>query len=175
MENVNFDKFQKENHMIKLYFKKLLSMVVYLLLCGIIYRVAFGLLFSIANIFKNPITDMLVLFGIPLAISIVIVYIRRTRNDKIRRAYLKELDDSKYCFDSELKYMLVFQDFRAEILSFSTLSIILFIFSALNTHSPWYAYLILFSVICLTDILAIIIDFGLWLLVHRAWRKDELR
>ncbi len=156
--------------MLKLYFKKLASMLFYWLFCEIVYIVAFNLLYSVSDIFKNPIIDTFIFPDVLLMLSAIIVYIRRTRNDKMRRTYLKETESLTHTFKNEFKYMIGFFDFRAEIFSFVTIFLFPFIASVLTSRTRWYNALMMVVMIALF----IIFDLGLWMLVHRAWCKDEI-
>ena len=73
---------------VKLYLKKLGSILLYTVLCFFVYFISFNILVSIANIFKTPIFRYGILVGVPVVIAFITVHRFRVEKSEIRRAYL---------------------------------------------------------------------------------------
>lgn len=159
--------------MVKLYFKKLFSMIIGLILWVLIYFVGYNLLATLSNVFENPIIKYLVLFGLPLLAIIIIVYNRRLENNEIRRSYKQAVESSKPTLKETIKYMSNFSDFRAELLSFATIFFPFVLIIGFGAEIPWWASIITVIVVWgVTVAICGIIDFILWTVVHNKWRKD---
>ena len=157
----------------KLYFRKVLSMLIHLAICFAVYFIGFSILSLIANFFKHPIIRFGVLFGIPLVIVLIRVYHKRIEDNEMRRAYLALANKEKLVLKEEWKYMIKFPHFLAEILAFVTIFSPIVIAVGLANPANFFAS-ILAGVIVLATFGAIyfVLDFALWMIVHNTWRKE---
>ena len=126
---------------VKLYFKKLLFMLLYVSLCLLIYFLGFSILVSIANIFENSMIRNCVLIGIPVGIIFTIVYCHRRDKSGIRRVYLEQLGHVKLSIKEELAYILHFPEFIAELLAFFTIILPVILAIGVASAAPWWARL----------------------------------
>ena len=106
--------------MVKLYLKKLGSILLYTVLCFFVYFISFNILVSIANIFKTPIFRYGILVGVPVVIAFITVHRFRVEKSEIRRAYLSIVGTEKIGIKSEWRYMTRFSEFIAENIAFAT-------------------------------------------------------
>ena len=97
--------------MIKLYFKKLLSMLLYAGIWILVFFIGYGAFATAANFFKFNIVRYSILIGIPAIIILAIVYNHRKEKTEIKRFYLKSVTDKKMILIKEIRYMLTFPDF----------------------------------------------------------------
>ena len=157
----------------KLYFKKLLSILLYALICLAIYFIGFSILSLIANFFKNGIIRLIVLLGIPLTIVLIRIYNQRLENQEMRREYLANENKGRLNLKDEWRYMILFPHFLAEISAFSTLVFLVTFASLIGVDAPFGVRIlsIVFSFVPIA-VLYFIIDFVLWMLVHKTWKKE---
>lgn len=94
---------------------------------------------------------------------------RRLNQSEKRRQYLDELSDSPFRFSAETVKVLKSADFLAELAVFVTFLVLLTIASwggnILSTIIHSLIYILFF----------VIIDAGIWLLVHSNWAKERIR
>lgn len=169
--------------MLKLYLKKLLTIVFYLILFFTICVIGYNVLFTISNFFKSKFVMYIFVIGIPAFIIFEIVYHYRCNNLANKRSYISNNKDKKMNLKNEFSYILNFPDFQAEILSFVTIIVGFFIFIAIqivkSTDAPWYAQLfagLITGVLMFGIGLAIcfVLDFLFWILIHIKWRKNNI-
>ncbi len=157
----------------KLYFKKLWSIIVYALTCFAIYFIGFSIISLIANFFKNPIVRLIILLGIPLTIILIRIYNKRLENSEMRREYLASVNQEHSALKDEWQYMIKFPHFLAEVFAFSTLTFLFTFVTIIGIAVPFavriFSMLIVFII---SAGLYFVIDFGLWMLVHRTWKKE---
>ena len=160
--------------MVKLYFKKLGLMFFYVFLVFFIYYIGFGLLKTIANFFELPIIKYGVLFGVPTAIILISIYRHRIEKNEFRRSYLESTDKEKLILKNELRYMLKFDDFLAEMYSFATIIFPFVIAIGVGSQAPWYADIIA-GILVFGVFLGFlfVLDFAFLIIVHMKWRKDS--
>lgn len=161
--------------MLKLYLKKLLTMVVYICVFLALYFVVYSALFTLSNFFEAPVLRYLVLFGIPLILIFGVVYHFRAKDGFNRSEYLKNTDRAKLHLKDEFHYLLKFPAFRTELLAFSTFLVpFLFAIGISNENeAPWWANVIAgFLLYLLFAGVYAVIDALLWTSVHRKWRKN---
>lgn len=158
--------------MTRLYFKKLLSVVVGFVLWAVIYFIGFNLLLTVSNIFENQILYYFIVYGIPLIIILAIVFNRRAGNVDLKRSYKNAFDNSKPSLKEEIMYILKSSDFQAEILAFASFFIPFDIIVGFGAEIPWWASIIT-AIVVLGALVAIcgVFDFILWTIVHINWRK----
>ncbi len=158
--------------MIKLYFKKLGSMILDIVIFMIVHGMVFNFLYTISNFFVAQNTKSIVWFGIPLIVFLVVIYSLRLRKNEIQYDYLKSNSEQKFSLKSEFEYMRTFVDFRMEILSFATIVLVLIIGVCISNQSAWWENFIAGTVVlCLAVAVYMILDFTLWLFVHIRWKK----
>lgn len=156
----------------KLYFKKLISILGHFALCYAIYFIGFSILSLIANFFKNDLVRICIAFGIPLILVLIRVFNRRVENQEMRRAYLADANRERFVFREEWVRICKFPHFRAEVLAFATLDLVITVIILFWVTASWRGYLLL-ALIFFAAPCAIFfsIDFLLWLKVHNTWRK----
>ena len=157
----------------KLYFKKLSSIILYTLICVAIYFIGFSIISLIANFFKNAIIRLIILLGIPLTIILIRIYNKRLENPEIRREYLASVNKEKFNLKDEWQYMIKFPHFLAELSAFSTLAFLYALLTVIGVPVPFLIKIlsILLAFIIFAG-LYFVIDFGLWILIHRTWKKE---
>ncbi len=166
--------------MLKLYFKKLFSMLLDMVIVIIVYNMFFNLTYTLSNFFVEQKAKNVVLFGIPFIIMLIVIHGMRLRNGEKRRLYLNSVGEAKLNFKSELRYMLSYSEFHAELLSFATIVLPLALGMALtidNDVSTALNLFVGFIVLCFCVALFAFFDFLLWVLVHTKWKKisDSLK
>lgn len=158
--------------MIKLYFKKLLLMLIYVIICFLIYYVGFSILATLANFFEAPIIRYGVMFGIPAIIILIIIYKHRIEKKEMRRSYLERTNKEKLILKNEFLYMFRFPDFLTEIFSFTTIILPAVIAIGIGNQAPWWADVFAGTIIlCILVSMFFVLDFIFWMIVHIAWRK----
>ncbi len=162
--------------MVKLYLKKLLTVFLYGVGIVGIYYVGYGILATFSNFFVDyPIVRYAILFGIPVAIVLRIVWTYRTENTALRREFLSSRNEQALSFKEKCQLIIVFPHFQSEMLAFGTYAFVfVLLFGIANAASAaWYASLlagIVFFV--LIAALCFAIDLFVWLLVCRKWLRD---
>lgn len=160
--------------MIKLYFKKLLSMLLCIGLFFVIYYLGSGALMTLSNFFKNPIVRYSILFGIPVMIIIALIFKRRLENAQGKREYLKNRRERGEGLKNEWLYLLGLPDFRAEAAAFATALLPFLIAVGIGSDAPFWADLLAGAVLfCLLEGVLLALDFSLWLTVHIKWVKQN--
>lgn len=113
-----------------------------------------------------PLLRNLCYLALPVFFIALFTYLRRQNNGEMRRGYQDALDGSPFLFGKELIRVLKSSDFLAELAAFVTILIPLSISgNVLNTVLIVLTYTLFF----------ILIDAGIWLLLHRKWAKERLR
>ena len=157
----------------KLYFKKIFSITLYSLICLAIYFIGFSIISLIANFFKNPIIKLIILLGIPLTIILIRIYNKRLENPEMRREYFAAVNQGRFALKEEWRYMIKFPHFLAEILAFSTLAFLFAFVTIIGIAVSFTVKLLsMLTVFIISAGLYFVIDFGLWMLVHRTWKKE---
>ena len=157
----------------KLYFKKVLSMLIHLAICFAVYFIGFSILSLIANFFNHPLIRFGVLFGIPLVIVLIRVYHKRIENNEMRRSYLAEANRERLILKEEWQYMIKFPHFLAEILAFVTIfSPIVIAVGVANPVNFFVGILAGAIVLATFGMIYFVLDFALWMIVHNTWRKE---
>lgn len=158
---------------LKIYFKKLISFVLGFLIWIIVFRIGFDGIVTFANFFSAyPVVRTLIVGGIPTLIMLVIIYSRRKSNNTLKREYYERID-SIVGFKGLILYLIKTRDFIAEVATFSSVLLpFLFAIGSNNKDAPVliniFTGLIVFAVFVLGFSL---IDFLLWFLVHKSWKK----
>ncbi len=156
---------------VKLYFKKLLIILLFAGLCFVISLLGSVILLTVANFFQNVFVRSLILIGIPAVVILGIVYHYRRENKDLARAYQEYCNHEKMTFKKELLYMIRFPDFLAEILAFATILLPMIIALCIATSEPlWAEMLAGVIVLCIAEAVFFVIDFALWMIVHHWWR-----
>ena len=157
--------------MIKLYFKKLLWIIIFLLIYIAVYFISFNLLYTVANFFKDRnIIGKIILFGIPFICSMGIIYCLRVNNNKLRTEYLSSLLSDNYSFSKDVIFILKSKSFISEILAFETVSVPLSLSVGISEKIPILPLII--GTILLSvggAILFGIVDLVIWLSVLKVW------
>ncbi len=103
--------------------------------------------------------------ALPVFLIALYSYLRRQNNGEARRSYLDALDDSPFVLGKELLRVLNSRDFLTELAAFVTILIPLSLSrNILNTLLTVVIYTLFF----------LLIDAGIWLLLHRKWAKERL-
>ena len=163
--------------MVKLYFKKLLSIFLYGAAIVAIYYVGYAILATFSNFFRDyPIVRYAILFGIPLGIVLRIIWTYRVENAGLRREFLSCHKEQSLSFKEKCQFMMGFSYIRAEISAFATYAFVfVLLFGIANADSAaWYANLmagvltfLLIVLICLS------LDLLIWYLIYRKWLRES--
>ena len=163
--------------MVKLYFKKLVSILLYGASVFGVFYVGYSILAIISNFFTDyPIVRYAILFGVPLGIVLKIVCTYRVENAVLRREFLSFCEDQSISFQQKCRFIMCFSHFRAEMLAYATYA---FLFSlvfgiANGASAPWYANLFAGTVFFLLIMLAVgLVDLLSWLLICRKWLRES--
>lgn len=160
--------------MVKLYFKKLLSMFLSVALLILIYYIGFSALMTASNFFKALWIRYVVLFGIPALIILVMVYRRRAENAEIRRCYLTYSAPPKTGVKQEFLYILRLADFLMELAAFATILLPFLVGIGIENQAPWWANILAGIIMfCLFEGGYFLLDWMLWLLVHNKWQRER--
>ncbi len=159
----------------KLYRKKLFSILLHTIVCYVIYLIGFSLISLIANFFTNPFIKLVFLLGIPLMIVLIRVYNRRLENAELRRSYLGDANRDRFAVADEWRCMLKFPHFLAELFAFATILFPVTLIISITLPTTWWIRIFvgLLSFGLLWGIY-FIVDFALWLFIHKAWRKEYI-
>ena len=161
--------------MLKLYFKKLLTILLYGVGVVAIFYIGYGILATLSNFFREvPVVRYLILLGIPLAIVFRIIWTYRVENAVLRREVLscdKEQGDS---FGERCRLIFGFSHFRAEALAFATYAFLVVLPFAIASKAAWYAdllagvivFLLITASCCSVDLL-------LWILIYKKWTRES--
>ena len=157
----------------KLYFKKLISIMLYTLIFIAIYLIGFSIISLIANFFKSLLVRMIISFGIPLTIILIRIYNKRLENPDMRREYLASVKKGKLSLKEEWQYIIKFPHFLAELFAFLTLAFVYSFLSIIGFPVP-FIIRILSMLLCFIIFASLyfVIDFSHWIFVHRTWKKE---
>ena len=162
--------------MLRLYVKKLLSLLACAGVLWLIFFLGSGALLTTANFFSNPVAQFAVLAGIPAGLTMLIIFLRRLQNMKLEGAYLAYCDGEMPTVKKELTYLWRFDHLRAELAAAETVVVVLVLALSASGTAPWYANLLV-SIFCLVGVGAVflLLDGGLWLLIHARWRRSAVK
>ncbi len=162
--------------MLKLYVKKLVSVLVYALVVWLIFFLGSGALLTTANFFASPVEQFAILAGIPVALILLIIFYRRLQNMDLEGAYLNYCAGEKPTVKQEFVYLWRFSHLRAELAAVETIVLLLVMALAASGTNPWYANL-LAGVICLLSVgvVFLIVDVALWLVIQALWRRSAMK
>lgn len=155
--------------MAKLCIKKIFKGLLYAILFYTVYLLLGNVLITISNFFKNTFITFMFIVGIPAFIVSMRIYRGRRDNSENKKKYMDDNKDTKMSFGNEFKYIIKLKEFQAEMISIAI--IILGIISAALSSKENLSVIAVFSLYA--PILAGI-DFLIWYLVHRYWRKNNM-
>ncbi len=161
----------------KLYFQKLVRGIKYVLIFLAVYIFGANVLVTIANFFKDhPLIQSLILLGIPAVIVFIMASSKRLKDRDHGKQYKKDLGDRMGNLKSELGYVLMSDDYKAELLSAVTYvvlftTVMLLAGGFANFVSRLVSDLIIGGIFLLAYALGNLLS---WLYVHRKYAKDEL-
>lgn len=162
--------------MLKLYAKKLLSILGYAAALGLIFFFGSGALLTTANFFSHPLTQFAILVGIPSLLCLLLIFYRRMMNMDIEGAYLAYCDGEKPTVRQELAYLFHFDHLRVELLAEETLALLLVLALAASGSAPWYANLLAGVIILVgVGVVFALLDGLLWLLIQALWRRSAVK
>ena len=157
--------------MAKLCVRKIFKGLVYGALFYVIYLLLGNILITLSNFFKNTFMTFFIVVGIPAFIVSMRIYRRRRDDSDNKRKYIEDNKDTKMTFANEVKYIFVFKEFQSEIISIGIIIFAIIIFmTSFSSNVNW-------SIIAILSLYAPIlvgIDFTIWYLVHRYWRKNNM-
>ncbi len=107
--------------MVKFYFKKLFSMLLYIVLFLVIYFLSYIVLSPMANFFHNQVVRYSFLIGIPALIVYVVISIRRINKGEFKHFCSDGSNSIKTTFAADIKCILRSSYFLADIFSFVTI------------------------------------------------------
>ena len=153
----------------KLYLSKLWRGILAVAIVKLLSSMLTDVLITAVNVFipeSLALVRNIFYLAIPIFLVALVTYLRRQNNSEIRRLYQAELGADPFRWATDLKKTVKSPDFRAELFAFLTL---------------WLPILILFGVVInvpvsliLSLVLFVVIDLGVWLLLHRSWAKERL-
>ena len=161
----------EKTYMLRLYFKKIIWIPVYIiawLIITLLISLFLGMFFSPAFI------AVFSFIGIIILIT-AITFKTRYNNNATKREYL--IITKSFKIKSEILKVLHTKDFIADLLVFVTFALILVIISALKLISQTNIIIWLlatFIVIFFTTILLSTIDIAYWLLIRYRWYKEKI-
>lgn len=156
---------------VRLYFKKLLTMLLLAGLCFAISVLGSVILITVANFFQNVLIRSLILIGIPAIIILCIVYHYRRENDELKRAYQEYCDHDRITLIKELLFMIKCPDFLMELLAFTTIMVPLVLTLCIASDVPWWVEILAGGIIlCIAEAVFLVIDLALWLMVYHWWK-----
>lgn len=155
--------------MIKLYFKKLIWLIVY---------VVFGFgIFAVMALFLNPFLSpaFILIFSFVVTFMFVTSYTIRNRypDGALKRAYLAETES--FNLKTEIMKVLRFEHFIAELLVYITFGIIIVTIAFLRVETISVLKLLWGTIkaISMFTIPFTIIDIVFWLLIRYRWYKEK--
>lgn len=153
----------------KLYFIKLGKGLVLTAFVWLALDMLLDVLITAVNVIipkSLPIIRTICYLALPVFFIALYTYLRRQNNGEMRRSYLDALDDSPFVLGKELTIVLKSRDFLTELAAFGTILIPLSLSrNILSTLLTVVIYTLFF----------LLIDAGIWLLIHRKWAKERLR
>jgi len=155
--------------MLKLYFKKMIWLII--------YAVFWFAIFAVMALFLNPFLSPAFILVLSFAGTFMFVTSYTIRNrypdGELRRAYLAETES--FNLKTEIMKVLRFEHFIAEVLVFITFSVILITiaFSSVETISALKLLWGTIKVISVFTIPFSLIDIVFWLLIRYRWYKDR--
>ncbi len=156
--------------MFKLYLKKLLWCIIFLMIFVFIYFLSFNLLYTVSNFFKDKnILQQIILFGIPFICSLVFLYYLRVNNKKFKTEYSST---DEHSFLKDVAFILKSKNFICEILAFNTFGVPFLIWIGTSENAPLISLIIGTLLLILLSSLAFgTIDLLIWLFVCKEWVK----
>ena len=156
--------------MIKLYFKKLLSAVLFIIrFIVLILLERFGLYLLFTGWVEKDICTIIIIVS-AICLLIRSVYFKRLSNLETRRVFKREMKTSTFSFASDFKRTVTSTDCLMQTLAVMT---IVFLFDtpiAISTEPPWYVFIIgNVLLLAVTGVLFSTLDALLWYAVHRRW------
>lgn len=159
--------------MAKLYFKKLLFVVLYALVCFLLVIINIMLLSNVFDTIENPLLRLIAMFAFPISFIAIGAFFLRIRKKSLRTDYLQKANKEGMTFADEMKYMFRFPQFLAELLAYGTPALLIPLVLIMATDDNfivkiiliWIAFLLLMVPYFAMDLLV-------WILVHTVWRKS---
>jgi len=159
--------------MVKLYFKKLLSVVVHALICTTVLLITMPFMSYVADMIENPFLRLIVIFALPITVVCAGVFFFRTRKQVLRQDYLEKANPECMTFADEWSYITKFPHFLAEVYAFGTFALGIPFALIIGTADSLVVKIILIWIaFLLLEGPFYIIDFTIWVLVHTVWRKN---
>lgn len=154
--------------MFKLYLKKLLWCIIFLMIFVFIYFLSFNLLYTVSNFFKDKnILQQIILFGIPFICSLIFLCYLRINNKKFKTEYLST---DEHSFLKDIYFILKSKNFICEILAFNTFLIPLFVFIGISENFPLIPFIVgTILLILLSNLPFVIVDLLIWFLICKKW------
>lgn len=165
--------------MIKLYFKKLFTLVFGLYMVSFVYRLGRFPLETLSNFFSIAIIRLAILLGVPMLIVLSFVWKRRVGDQNEKAEYMKYLrgvsgNDIRINIKKELEYIKNFVDFKAELYAAVTVTVpvvAVMCFSG-NSNVPLFIICLASIIIAVVTLLVYTVsDFVFWMLIHKVWIK----
>ena len=162
--------------MLKLYVKKMLSMLGIAAVFGLIFFFGSGALLTTANFFANPVIRFAIVGGIPAFLCLLLIFYRRMMNMDTEGAYLAYCDGAMPTLKQEIIYLYRLPHLRAELAAAETLAFLMVLGLFASGEAPWYGEL-LASVLFLLigGVVFVLLDGLLWLLIHALWRRSAVK
>lgn len=161
--------------MVKLYLKKLLTILLYVVAVVAVFYIGYGILATFSNFFRDvPVVRYLILLGIPLAIIFWIIWNYRVENAVLRRELLSCDKEQASSFGGRCRLIFGFSHFRAEALAFATYAFLFVLPFSFASKAAWYAdlfagviiFLLITAICCSVDLL-------FWILIYKKWTRES--
>ena len=173
MSGVPLKKRNGEKTMVKLYFKKLLTVALCALICFLFVIINILVLSDVFDAIENPLLKLIAIFAFPISLTTLGVFLLRIRKKNLREDYLEKANKAGMTFANEMKYMFGFPQFLTELLAYGTPALLIPFALIMATSDNlivkiilvWIAFLILM-------VPYFAIDLVTWILVHAVWRKS---
>ena len=159
--------------MVKLYFKKLLFVVLYALVCFLLVIINIMLLSNVFDTIENPLLRLIAMFAFPTSFIAIGAFFLRIRKKPLRVDYLQKANKEGMTFADEMKYMFRFPQFLAELLAYGTPALLIPLVLIMATDDNFIVKIILIWIAFLLLMVPYFaIDLLVWILVHTVWRKS---
>lgn len=165
--------------MLKLYFKKLLLIIVFAFSIIGVFFLGYAILGLLSSFFQHPVIRYSILMGVPTLLVLRLVYKWRVKDQNLKIDYMNyrtstDTAETKIDIKNEINYFKTFKPLQAEILAFATIMfpfVVAIGFSAGNGASFFVNFLVGIIVFSLIVSVYAVLDAAFWILVHKQWSR----
>ena len=159
--------------MIRLYFKKLLSYILYTAIIFLFYIIAANILIILVNsIFKDENLRNLAILVITIVFLVIVVFKRR-QNSSSKRPFYESLHEFDFKLKNDIFYIVKGMEWKAELFAFMTVLIPIFLALILEHVELTITYRIIRTILLFSIFVAIyiILNTAIWHFVHVKWHR----